>query len=236
MSFITIFLYFTIAFNPYMGYNVYVKGKGKAKLKENVLNPFTGYKNKKKRGSKIMCRIYLTNLGKYNEGMLIGKWLDIPADEDELKEAFEEIGVSSKPDEDGNVYDEYFITDYESDFHIDEYDAISSINEKEELYEELIDKLNGDEEAAKAIVKYYGCINKSDFDYVLNIEYRIYEDVNDMSDVAWEYTREVYSTDDLGPLADYIDYEAIGYDMDLEGTYIFYDDNQNKSNCIEVVE
>lgn len=27
-----------------------------------------------------MLKIYVTNLGKYNEGFLIGKWLELPAD------------------------------------------------------------------------------------------------------------------------------------------------------------
>ena len=33
-----------------------------------------------------MFRIFLTNLGKYNEGILIGKWVDLPCDnlEEEL--------------------------------------------------------------------------------------------------------------------------------------------------------
>ena len=36
--------------------------------------------------------IYLTNLGKYNEGFLIGEWVSLPVDEDELNEVFKRIG------------------------------------------------------------------------------------------------------------------------------------------------
>ena len=31
-------------------------------------------------------RGFITNLGKYNEGYLIGKWIDFPISEEELKE------------------------------------------------------------------------------------------------------------------------------------------------------
>ena len=50
---------------------------------------------------------YITNLGKYNEGELIGRWIEFPIDEDDLKKALEEIGINEE-------YEEYFITDYEN--------------------------------------------------------------------------------------------------------------------------
>lgn len=40
-----------------------------------------------------MLRIYLTNLGKYNEGMLVGEWVDLPVSEEELEKVFKRIGV-----------------------------------------------------------------------------------------------------------------------------------------------
>lgn len=53
-----------------------------------------------------MFKIFLTNLGKYNEGLLIGKWVELPCDN--LEEELEAIGVGKVP------YEEYFITDYEA--------------------------------------------------------------------------------------------------------------------------
>ena len=44
---------------------------------------------------------YITNLGKYNEGELVG----------ELQKVFERIGIGSK-DDFGHPYEEWFITDY----------------------------------------------------------------------------------------------------------------------------
>lgn len=53
-------------------------------------------------------KIYLTNLGKYNEGELIGEWVELPVSQEELQKVFERIGISEE-------YEEYFITDYDCD-------------------------------------------------------------------------------------------------------------------------
>ena len=49
-----------------------------------------------------MLNVFLTNLGKYNEGELVGKWVSLPCDDIEAE--LEEIGVGAEP------YEEYFIT------------------------------------------------------------------------------------------------------------------------------
>ena len=61
--------------------------------------------------------IYLTNLGRYNEGCLIGEWVKLPIDKDKLQEVLDRIGINEQ-------YEEYFISDYETLFanlHISEY-------------------------------------------------------------------------------------------------------------------
>ena len=50
-----------------------------------------------------MMNIYLTNLGKYNEGELVGEWVQLPISNEELQKVFERIGINE-------VYEEYFIT------------------------------------------------------------------------------------------------------------------------------
>lgn len=37
-------------------------------------------------------KVFLTNLGKYNEGELVGKWLELPATDEEIEEVKERIG------------------------------------------------------------------------------------------------------------------------------------------------
>ena len=36
----------------------------------------------------MMMNIYLTNLGKYNEGELVGEWVQLPISNEELQEVF----------------------------------------------------------------------------------------------------------------------------------------------------
>ena len=58
--------------------------------------------------------VFITNLGKYNEGNLVGEWVKFPTKEEELKKVFERIGIEpGAPDEYGGHYEEWFITDYD---------------------------------------------------------------------------------------------------------------------------
>ena len=57
-------------------------------------------------------KVFITNLGKYNEGYLLGEWVTLPTTRDELKEVFKRIGIG-RNDEFGQTYEEWFITDYE---------------------------------------------------------------------------------------------------------------------------
>ena len=55
---------------------------------------------------------FITNLGKYNEGELVGEWVKFPTTAEEMKKVFERIGIGQK-DDFGNPYEEWFITDYD---------------------------------------------------------------------------------------------------------------------------
>jgi hypothetical protein len=95
-------------------------------------------------------KIALTNLGKYNEGELVYKWLDLPFTEEELEETKEAIGI------DGVMYEEWFISDWESDIdglEIGEYEDIEALNETIEAYENLSE---WEAETAAAAVEYFG--------------------------------------------------------------------------------
>jgi len=56
-----------------------------------------------------MIDVYITNLGKYNEGVLCGEYLKLPAEKSDVQALLARIGV------DGIIYEETFITDYETD-------------------------------------------------------------------------------------------------------------------------
>ena len=72
-------------------------------------------------------RIYIANLGKYNEGELVGAWFTPPVDYDEMAER---IGLNDR-------YEEYAIHDYELPFEIDEYTPIEEVNRLCEMVEDL---------------------------------------------------------------------------------------------------
>ena len=72
-------------------------------------------------------RIYIANLGKYNEGELVGAWFTPPVDFEEVKER---IGLNDE-------YEEYAIHDYELPFEIDEYTPIEEVNRLCEMVEDL---------------------------------------------------------------------------------------------------
>ena len=85
---------------------------------------------------------FITNLGKYNEGKLIGEWLKFPTTPEELQNVFERIGIGSK-DEYGNSYEEWFISDY--DCYVDglasklgEYENLEELNYLASELEELV--------------------------------------------------------------------------------------------------
>jgi len=169
-------------------------------------------------------KIFITNLGKYNEGELIGEWIGLPIDDEYLDEVLERIGISDEPDENGVYYEEYFISDYDSDIDglkIGEYDSMDDLNDLAERLEQLEDSQL---EALSAIAENY-----TDFDEALDIvereDFRIYYGCETMTDVAYEVVDECgYLNDVPDTVADYFDYEAFGRDLDFEGNYFEFDD------------
>jgi antirestriction protein len=65
-------------------------------------------------------KIFITNLAKYNEGVLRGEWVCLPMDEKKLQSKINNILESDE---------EFFITDYEAPIKIEEYDNIADLNE-----------------------------------------------------------------------------------------------------------
>ena len=163
---------------------------------------------------------FVTNLGKYNEGMLVGEWVKLPTTEEEMQKVFERIGIG-KQDEFGQPYEEWFITDYECPIYgvqkmLGEYESLDKLN----YLAALIDELSlSDQEKLVAIME-AGCDEVSDIDDLINLTfnldcYDIMPGINDEYDLGYYYANEagIYSEKDLGPLADYIDYERYGHDI-----------------------
>ena len=166
-------------------------------------------------------KAYVTNLGLYNEGKLVGEWVTFPINEDEQEELFTRIGIDE-------THEEYFMTDYESDIDLyaiyGEYVSIETLND-------LAEEVNGldcfEEEVVTALMA-----NGYNFEQAMKAkdDVIIYRDCSDMEDVAREYADETGLLDSIPEnLRYYFDFEAFGRDMGFEGEFHFY-----KGDCFEV--
>lgn len=169
-----------------------------------------------------MLEVYLTNLGKYNEGVLAGRWVRLPCGEDELNAALCSIGI------DGVRYEEWFISSTVSDIDglselIGEYDDLEPLNE----LTEKLDALHGYElDKVEAILE-YDIATVSDLLRILNDgldNYVFFKDVHDDEDLGRCLIEDYCTLNVPDELIYYIDYEAFGRDCRLEegGSFTSY--------------
>jgi len=177
-------------------------------------------------------KLYVANLGKYNEGEHVGAWFDLQ--ETTLEEIRIKIGVAHY-DENGEfvpyveeengtyVYEEWAIHDYEAPFKIAEYDNIENLIEVAEAMQglgvheieaisELVDNSIADD--------FQDGIEKLD-------DVTFYHECGSMEDVAYQSYEQSGQLAELDKVinVNYIDFEAIGRDMDLEGNFYELSDN-----------
>ena len=160
---------------------------------------------------------FITNLGKYNEGELVGEWVKFPTTSEELQKVFELIGIGSK-DDFGNPYEEWFISDY--DCYVDglyeklgEYENLDELNYLASKLDELDDHDYNHFQAAMQISDYTGSI-KDVINLIDNLDkYEIYPGVESNADLGHYYIEELGMMEVPDYLADYIDYEAYGRDV-----------------------
>ena len=170
---------------------------------------------------------FITNLGKYNEGALVGEWVKFPTTAEELKKAFERIGIGAK-DDFGQTYEEWFITDY--DCYVDGlYDLLGEYANLDELnyLASKLDDMSQDEyerfQAAMEIGDHTGSIQEL-INLTENLDcYDVYPDIHDHDDLGRYYIEELDAMQVPEHLRNYIDYEAYGRDIALEESGQFTD-------------
>lgn len=147
---------------------------------------------------------YLTNLGKYVGGELVGEWITFPIDNEELKKVLEKIGIDEENEE-------YFFTDWDCDFehNFGEYESVEDVNEIAEQLE------TWNEDLLKAVCENWGinyAIDNDEDDFVL------YDDIQTDYDLGyyWAIESGCYDLKSMGTLADYIDFESFGRDIRFE--------------------
>jgi antirestriction protein len=163
-------------------------------------------------------KIFITNLGRYNEGYLVGKWVKLPVCEDVLDKVLKEIGIDE-------YYEEYFITDYENEIIgigdvISEYSSVQALNELAQRLEDL-----SDDEADKlgAVLEYEACRSVSEVLELLDKldEFDLLTDVTNDEDLGYYYAEEYCSIAIPESIQPYFNYEAYGRDIRLESSCLY---------------
>lgn len=163
---------------------------------------------------------FITNLGKYNEGSLVGEWVKFPTTAEELQKVFERIGIGSK-DDFGQPYEEWFITDY--DCYVDglydklgEYENLDELNYLASKLDEMSQGEYEQFQAAMEIGDHSGSLQEI-INLTENLDcYDVYPDIRDHDDLGRYYIEELDAMQVPEHLRNYIDYEAYGRDVALE--------------------
>lgn len=169
----------------------------------------------------MMFEAYVTNLGMYPErGVEVGEYLKFPTTIEEVQALFSRIGI------DGKRYEEYFITDYQSDVlglydHLGEYESLDELNFLAHLLEEMtpdeLEKL----EAVMDAGEYTGSV-KDLINLTQNLDcFEFYPGVKDEEELGRMYILEFEAFTVPEHLIDYIDYEAYGRDVSMEESSCF---------------
>lgn len=175
----------------------------------------------------VIFRAFITNLGIYNEGRLVGEWVDFPIQHDglTLQESIEKIlcriGV------DGKQYEEYFITDYDSEIaglteNFGEYENLFLLQAlackiclqycDQYSYKSMLESMLEYGEYTGSVLELINLVSNTENFYFL-------PDVASDYDLGYEYAEnsgmftEVYAQ--MGTLRNYIDYEGYGRDIRL---------------------
>ena len=168
---------------------------------------------------------FITNLGKYNEGELVGEWVKFPTTAEEMKEVFKRIGIGQR-DDFGQPYEEWFITDY--DCYVDglysklgEYENLDELNYLASKLDEMSESEYAQFQAGMEMGDHCGSLQEI-INLTENLDcYEIYPNIEDYDDLGRYYIEELEVMQVPEHLQNYIDYEAYGRDvaMDENGSF-----------------
>ena len=168
---------------------------------------------------------FITNLGKYNEGELVGEWVKFPTTAEEMKEVFKRIGIGQR-DDFGQPYEEWFITDY--DCYVDglysklgEYENLDELNYLASKLDEMSESEYAQFQAGMEMGDHCGSLQEI-INLTENLDcYEVYPHIADYDDLGRYYIEELEVMQVPEHLQNYIDYEAYGRDvaMDENGSF-----------------
>ena len=173
-----------------------------------------------------LLSVWVGNLGKYNEGELVGEWLSLPYTEDEFKALLERIGINEQ-------YEEYAVFDVDNNTDIDSIDigigmntSLANCND----IAEALDSLSTYETKKLAAVIEAGIYSDGsieDIKYMIDNldDYAWHDDINSEYDLGYFYANEII---DIGRfdtvVEECFDYERYGKDLadELNGYFTSY--------------
>jgi len=155
-----------------------------------------------------MLKVFITNLHAYNEGKLIGKWLDFEAlDKETIEREINKIIEAGGGEE-------VFITDYETDLQNLEIDEYEDIDDLVELGEALSSMSQEDKDKLEFLIEHMGYEPTEALEYIDDVTY--YEGYS-LEDLAREFVDEGLLGEIPEKILPYINYEALGNDLRHDG-------------------
>ena len=158
-----------------------------------------------------MLNVFINTWGNYNEnGADGGKWITLPVEN--IKKELDKIAYDMN-----DLDPEFFINDYEwmTEVNVREIGEMENIEELNEEIARLSELNMHEQEVFTAAVEEWG-YDSVDLDNL--DEYQLYTDIHTDYDLGYYLIHETgeYALKDLGPLANYFDYEAYGRDVRFE--------------------
>ncbi|MGB5964611.1 MAG: antirestriction protein ArdA [Sulfurimonadaceae bacterium] len=168
-----------------------------------------------------MIDIFITDLSAYNEGTLVGKWVKLPLTPFELSQALSEVLSEGEAISGTDNHEEVFITDYEAEISIGEYDDIYRLNELAEAIEAFSD----DDLLKLRFLAYEGYNEREVIDKGLesyDVDIYDFRGNNSFTDtfelLASDFVDEGLFGEIPKALEFYIDHEAIARDLRMDYT------------------
>lgn len=163
----------------------------------------------------MTMKIYIANLGAYNRGYLVGKWVELPLYEEELQEEIQEVlngpdAIKTRDFEDQED-EEWAIHDYECSYmKISECSSPYKLNE---IAEQIEDLDQWEEKTLKAILE----TGNYEFEDVIDRidEFQLYEGIDNERELGDYYIEEVDCSQVPDYLMNYIDTESYGRDISI---------------------
>jgi len=162
-------------------------------------------------------KVYITCLASYQKGFLIGEWIELGIDGNELNQSIKRIlKMGEETCKDGDIHEEYFLTDWEGEefFQVGEYTNVYDLNEEVARFNEL--HLDDTSKQCVSFLMSENIVSNLDEALEKYEDVLIYEDMSFL-DLAYDIVEEQYNFDELPQfVSNYFDYEKFASDLELD--------------------